>query len=66
MDNSTRSAENRKLEIGRYSTKIDWSLMFHEIVHSGLDIIMPEKQIRIHPTAWSVFTSIQILPEPCQ
>ena len=23
---------------------------FHELVHSGLDIIMPEKQIHIHPT----------------
>ena len=46
----------------RYLTKIDWSLVcgpldtcesmwtsFHEIVHFGLDIIMPEKQIRIHP-----------------
>ena len=44
-------------------TKIDWSLVcgpldtcesmwtsFHEFVHSGLNIIMPEKQIPIHPT----------------
>ena len=38
------------MEIGRYLTKIDWSLVFHEIVRSGLDIIMPEKQICIHPT----------------
>ena len=55
--------KSRKLEMGRYLTKIDWSLVcgpldtcesmwtsFHELVHSGLDIIMPEKQIRIHPT----------------
>ena len=48
--------------MGRYLTKIDLSLVcgpldtcesmwtsFHEIVHFGLDIIMPEKQIRIHP-----------------
>ena len=54
--------KSRKLEMGRYLTKIDWSLVcgpldtcesmwtsFHELVHSGLDIIMPEKQIRIHP-----------------
>ena len=52
-----------KFEMGRYLTKIDWSLVcgpldtcesmwtsFHELVHSGLDIIMPEKQIHIHPT----------------
>ena len=91
-----------KLEMGGYLTKINWSVVcgplgtcesmwtsFRELVHSRLDIIMPEKQIRIHPTdapcmnqklkslmlsrqkalhmhAWSVFTSIQILPEPCQ
>ena len=43
-------------------SSIDWTLMlspldtcenmwsvFHEVVHSGLDTIMPEKQIRIHP-----------------
>ena len=55
--------KSRKLEMGRYLTKIDWSLVcgpldtcesmwtsFHELVHPGLDIIMPEKQIRIHPT----------------
>ena len=48
--------------MGRYLSSIDWTLMlspldtcenmwsvFHEVVHSGLDTIMPEKQIRIHP-----------------
>ena len=55
--------KSRKSEMGRYLSKVDWSLVcgpsdncesmwtsFHEIVHSGLNIIMPEKQIRIHPT----------------
>jgi hypothetical protein len=54
--------KSRKLEMGRYLSSIDWTLMlspldtcenmwtvFHEVVHSGLDTIMPEKQIRIHP-----------------
>ena len=54
--------KSRRLEMGRYLTKIVWCLVcwplgtcesmwtsLHEIVHSGLDI-MPEKQIRIHPT----------------
>ena len=48
--------------MGRYLSSIDWTLMlspldtcenmwsvFHEVVHSGLDTIMAEKQIRIHP-----------------
>ena len=54
--------KSRKLEMGRYLSSIDWTLtlspldtcenmwtVFHEVVHSGLDTIMPEKQIRIHP-----------------
>ena len=62
IDNSARYAE-KKLEMGRYLNKIDWSVVCgpldtcesmwtrsHELVHSGRDIIMPEKQIRIHPT----------------
>ena len=54
---------SRKLEMGGYLTKINWSVVcgplgtcgsmwtsFRELFHSRLDIIMPEKQIRIHPT----------------
>ena len=54
--------KSRKLEMGRYLSSIDWTLILspldtcenmwsvlHEVVHSGLDPIMPEKQIRIHP-----------------
>ena len=46
--------------MGRYLGSIDWSLMFaslgsgdemwntvHTIVHTGLDLIMPKRQIRV-------------------
>jgi hypothetical protein len=50
---------SRKNEMGRYLGSIDWSLMFassasgdmwntvHAIVHTGLDLIMPKRQIRV-------------------
>ena len=53
---------SRKAEMGRYLAAIDWSSLFaslhtyedmwnvfHAVVQSGLDILMPIKQIRIHP-----------------
>ena len=53
---------SRKAEMGRYLAAIDWSSLFapldtcedmwnvfHTVVQSELDILMPIKQIRIHP-----------------
>ena len=53
---------SQKAEMGRYLAAIDWSSLFasldtcedmwnvfHAVVQSGLDILMPIKQIRIHP-----------------
>ena len=51
--------ESNKAALGRYLTSIDWPLLFastdscqekweifHTAVHAGLDILMPEKEIR--------------------
>ena len=53
---------SRKAEMGRYLAAIDWSSLFasldtfedmwnvfHAVVQSALDILMPIKQIRIYP-----------------
>ena len=53
--------ESRRAELGRYFATIDWQLLFssasgcqdmldilHNVIHTGLDILMPVKRVRVN------------------
>lgn len=55
--------ESRKAELGRYLSAIDWNLLlsststceemlnlFNEVLHTALDLLMPFKRVRVHPS----------------